>query len=259
MSDATFTGIGPGVSYQYSARNQREGLGFPPGLVERLKNLAPATAKWPAIMRQGPGSLAEQIQRRAFMDQTGASTLWREPAYAQGKPLPIRAAAGEKIMWSAALGLGPGSITRSDAHGAAIGVDDTVVRALAAHLGNQLVSSASYFPFVTGSFSQRRTDGFAKPVKCTNPTKKPRAARGTATYRVGRWSKYGSQFAMWWFLGLTYDYWATEAELRAGIATPPKNLGISKPMLARARQALADYVIGASRLQQGAASDPRSI
>ena len=237
--------LGFGFGAQLSPRNLRDGIGVPQAARDRMSNLAPWGEKLPDIMRFGAGSVSEQIQTRTFMGRSGGHA-WEEPSYAQGKRPPA-VVASEDIMWSAAMGTGPGAITTPLPNGASIAVDDNVVRLLAARLptANRVVSTAAYFPFVTGGWERRQTPGKAMPAKPMVPFRGQRAAKGQGKphpkpKNITSWS---SRQAMYWFLLLNFDYDATEAELRGGIDVPPKNIGISVAMLERARKALAEHLV----------------
>lgn len=172
-------------------------------------------------IRFGSGSLDEQIRRRAHIDRSGIVRPWKEPMV-QGREVgPDDKMEG--IFWRAALGQsGAGSEEMGPAR-VAIVVNDSLVRREAAQLGNQIVSSASYFPFVTGGFDERLT-----PERSV-PTKPSRSRR----------REFVARFAMWWYLGLTWGVWLTEAELRKGVLTPPKNLGFNPTMM----EGLAEIVL----------------
>lgn len=222
------------------------GAGQPASLLRdiRRRMAAPTAGKSGAAIakaiRTGEGSLEEQIRRRTFIDERGASHPWTEPRYVRGD-LPEPAAARERVLWDAALGRSGASITRIKDNSVAISVDEARVGQSAAALGNKIVSSVPYFSFVTGGFNQRRTAATAQPVK-------PSLSR--ANFPQARW-------AMWWFLGLTYGLWLTDAALKRGIPTPPKNMGISPAVRRRALDSVLRYIAtgqpeGTSAEDQGA-------
>lgn len=228
-------------------------------LLERSKDLSPVMKYAPTLIRQGPGSIGEQIARRAYMAEDGSVRPWREPsilpASASAHP---RVRAGEEIMWRAARGESAASITRTGPRFAVVGVNDLIVRQEAARLGNQIVSSAEYFAFVTGNFSERTSPAPAQPSKpiARRPGQK-RTGRGGGA-KPENLTRYTVQFAMWWFLGYTHGIWLTEAQLRAGIMTPPKNIGWNPILLERIRDRVADYIVGAQDFtSRGRANDPR--
>lgn len=235
------------VRGQFSPRNQIEGLGFPVAIEERMRNLQPWAQGLPEIIRRGEGSLEQQIQTRTYLDLEGGATAWREPAYATGAQ-PEAARRSEAVMFDAVLAQGPGSITRINQAGCEIGVNDLVVRQLSATLpnANGIVSTASYFGFVTGDFTERTTDGLARAVKPTRPASARRkGVRGSGSgVRPQNITAVSAKLAMYWFLGLNYGYWPTEAELTGGIPTPPKNMGISRKVVERATTALFDHLLG---------------
>lgn len=209
----------------------RPGARQPAGLLREIQArmrspLAGGSGKAVAgIIRTGKGSLEEQIRRRAFIDEAGGVHPWSEPRYVRGA-LPEAAAARERILWDAALGRSAASITRIEANRVAISVDERQVGAASAQLGNKIVSSVPYFTFVTGGFNIRRSSALAQPVK---------PSRSRRNFPQARW-------AMWWFLGLTYGLWLSDAGLKRGIPTPPKNLGISPEVRRRALDSVLRYI-----------------
>jgi hypothetical protein len=225
----------------------QEGFSFPPQVNERLRNLSPWAQQLPAIMRFGEGSLAQQIATRTYLDETDGAHPWREPFYAHGA-LPPPVAAGEEIMWAAALGEGPGGVTRIFQNGASLSVDDGTIRALAANLptASGIVSTAEYFPFKTGDWSDRQTDGLAVGVKPTKPQalrQRSRPGAGRKFPKPKNPDSVNVRYALYWFLGFNYDYWPSGTEMEAGIPTPPTNMGISGGIIERAKAALWDYVL----------------
>lgn len=207
------------------------GAGQPEAVVRAIRSrmqapLAGRSGKAVAdIIRTGPGSLEEQIRRRTFIDETGASHPWVEPRHVRGV-LPAPAQARERILWDAALGRSAAAITRIQDNRVAISVDERDVGRASANLGNKIVSSVPYFNFVTGGFNARRSPALAQPVK---------PSRSRRTFPQARW-------AMWWFLGLTYGLWLTDASLKRGIPTPPKNMGITPTGRKRALDSVLRYV-----------------
>ena len=192
----------------------------------RAKDPTLPMSKVPQIMRFGPGSLDDQIRSRTHFAQDGARIPWQEPEYASGATAFSRHELLEDIMWDAVRG-GPGSITRSSSHAASVGVNDQIVRTRSAELGNQIVSTASYFGFVTGGCQERTSSARAKPSK---PTK---SGRG----------EFPRNKAMWWFLRLNFNYSATAEELSSGIVVPPKNMGFNPVMLERVRKVILSYIL----------------
>lgn len=209
----------------------RSGAGQPEavlrGIRDRMK--APLGGKSgrsvASVIRTGPGSLEEQINRRTFIDESGTGHPWVEPRYVRGS-LPEPALARERILWDAALGRSGAAITRIEPNRVAISVDERQVGQSAAGLGNRIVSSVPYFNFVTGGFNARRSSALAQPVK---------PSRSMRTFPQAK-------FAMWWFLGLTYGLWLSDAALKRGIPTPPKNLGITPVVRKRALDNVLRYI-----------------
>lgn len=215
-------------------------------LREAARDLSPVMKLAPSMIRKGPGSISEQIQRRAYFAEDGSIRPWQEPAGlpAAGRSHP-RVRAGEEILWRAARGESAASITRVGPRFAAVGVNDLIVRQQAAQLGNQIVSSAEYFAFVTGNFSERTSAAPAQPSKPIRRIGRPKPGTGTGTPRhaIENLTPYTVQFAMWWFLGYTFGIWLTESQLRTGIMTPPKNIGWNPALIERFRDAVADHII----------------
>ena len=197
--------------------------------LDRMRDLAVITRKWPQVMRFGPGSLDEQIRQRTHFTRSGSRVAWDEPSYVSGASAFNSAALLEDVMWQSVRG-GPGSITRNTAFTATVGVDDRSVRIRSAELGNKIVSSAPYFSFVTGSFQERESPARAKPAK---PTK---TGRGAFPFNT----------AMYWFLKLQFNYTASAEELSAGIPVPPKNLGINPTMVRRLTEMTRRYIVTGS-------------
>lgn len=181
-------------------------------------------------VRFGRDSFDDQIKSRQFIDVDGRRKTWGEPHYAGGR-MPSRARLSERILWDAALGLSNAGREARYREGSRVGVtitvDDRAIRRQAALIGNGIVSQASYFPFVTGVFSKRQTPSPAIPEK---PSRRS----------TGRGAR--PDFAMFLFLLLSYKYTMTDQEVRRGIATPPKNLGVSpasqKRFMAALRRAM---------------------
>ena len=191
-----------------------------------MKDLTPATAKWPNMIRSGPGSLDEQIRQRTHFTQAGGRVPWQEPFYVFGARAGGRGALLEDVMWQSVRG-GAGSITASTKFTATVGVDDNSVRVRSADLGNRIVSTASYFGFVTGDFQERTTEAKAKAVKSTKSGK----------------GEFPRNKAMFWFLLLVMGYKATAEELSAGLSVPPKNMGFNPVMLDRIKAMTRRYIM----------------
>lgn len=229
-------------------------------LQERSRDLSPVMKLAPSLIRKGPGSIAAQIAARAYFAEDGSVRPWREPAGlpAGGSSHP-RVVAGEEIMWRAARGESAASITRTGGRFAAVGVNDLLVRQEAARLGNQIVSSADYFGFVTGNFSERQTAAPAIPSKpiARLPGQRRRSPSGRASPTPQNLTRYTVQYAMWWFLGYTFGIWLTEGQLRSGVMTPPKNIGWNPVLIERIRDQIADYIVGPDFTERGRANDPR--
>lgn len=201
---------------------------------KRLSDLTPACAEFPEIVRHGAGSFAQQIAGRTFLGPAGEAVPWTEPAYAVG-PMPSRARDLENVMWNAVLG-GPGAVTRIVPNGAVVGVSDVTVRQLSASIGNGIVSTAPYFGFVTGGLE--------------NPRRIPAIARGVKRAKTTRnYKKEKQRYAMWWFLGLTWGFWMSDAQWQAGVSTPPKNLGVGKDVRRRLREVIRNYVISGQAVE----------
>lgn len=190
----------------------------------RTKDTLPIMRKVPDIMRFGAGSLEQQIRSRTHIAPNGAMIRWKEPDYVRGG-ISRRAVALERVMFDAVLGRSTGGFTKVKRREVEIGVDDAVIRARSASLGNKIVSNTSYFGFVTGNFQQRTTP--AKPV----PTKKVRSRGGRGHM----------QWAMFWFIFLNYGVWLSESEFGA-IQIPPKNMGVNPIMLRRISNAVGKYL-----------------
>jgi hypothetical protein len=173
-------------------------------------------------VRTGKGGLSTQIDRRTHFDQQGGERAWQEPTVRGKRLKPDHRM--ESIFWRAALGKGSGSyeVIRDDR--VQLGVRDIAVRREAAALGNKIVSTADYFPFVTGGFGTRT---------------EPRRAYAVKPSRAGGF--YQARFAMWWYIALTHGIWLTRAELQAGVLTPPKGLGLNPVMV----QALTVFMLKA--------------
>lgn len=221
-----------------------------PEIAERAYRQPGFWAGMAPVIRQGPGSLGEQIEQRTFEDLKGQSHPWIEPDYARGIGLPAAAVARENVLWDAALGRGPGAITRSNDRNVTVGVNDNGVRVQSAAIGNSIVSSADYFGFVTGEFGERAAPARAKPGKGVRHT--GRRVRTTPVERdvtldpgfKENFSRVTSDSAMWWFLGFTFKVWLSEAQLAAGVLTPPKRIGPSARMIDRIRRELAAFIAG---------------
>jgi hypothetical protein len=194
--------------------------------LQRTKSTSTITKEFPRMMRFGPGSLDEQIRQRTHFTPAGGRVPWQEPAYASGRATFNVVDLLEDIMWEAARG-GPGSITRSTPFSATVGVDDRIIRARSAELGNQIVSNAEYFGFVTGDFQERTSPAAAKPSK---PTK---SGKGVFPFNT----------AMYWFLKLQFRHVASASELESGLMVPPKNMGVNPVMIARLATMAMQYIM----------------
>jgi hypothetical protein len=221
----------------------------------RAEDPSPWARTVPEIVRRGPGSFGEQIDRRQHYQLAGGTLPWREPAYAKGRPDP-----DEDILLDAIEGRSPASFTVVDRFGARLGVRDVMLRILYAARGNGIVSTAPLASFLTGDFGRRTAPALAKPVKAIRRTGRPRGIRSAAAKAVARnITKWSRGFAMYFRLLYSFGYDATEAELRAGISVPPKGIGPNPIMERRLRDGLIEYVIGKARLARGAALDPRRV
>lgn len=232
-------------------------------LIAAARDLSPVMKLAPSIIRKGPGSISEQIQRRAYMAEDGSIRPWQEPSIlpASGRSNP-RVLAGEEIMWRAARGESAASITRTGPAFAVVGVNDLLIRQEAARLGNEIVSGSPYFSFVTGEWSRRTSPAPAIATKPTRRIGRPGPRTGLAPkVRPENLTAYTVKYAMWWFLGYTYGIWLTESQLRAGVMTPPKNIGWNPVLIERLRDAVTDHVIAAAggdsgSTARGRANDP---
>lgn len=188
-------------------------------------------------VRRGKGGLAAQIARRTHFDQKGGERAWQEPTVRGKRLAPDHRM--ESIFWRAALGQGSGSyeVIRNDR--VQLGVRDIAVRQEAAALGNKIVSTADYFPFVTGGFGTRT---------------EPKRALAVKSSRVGGF--YQARFAMWWYLALTHGIWLTKSELQKGVLTPPKGLGINPTMVEALTRSLLKAMVSdlPGGLQRGKAA-----
>lgn len=221
----------------------------------RIADLSPWAQQLPGIIRTGAGSLSEQRARRTFLDFGGSAHRWRESAYQQGIRDP-----DEDLLFDAVEGRSPASVTTVTRDGCEIGVRDLVLKQLYAARGNKIVSTASYADFLLGGFSARTGPAPARPAKPVNPVTRNARTPSGKPKRGGRpknITKWLSEQAMYWKLGWTYGYWPTDAELRAGLLTYPKNMGFNPTLLGRAQDALLEHLLGAGRLARGAALDPR--
>jgi hypothetical protein len=50
-------------------------------------------------------------------------------------------------------------------------------------------------------------------------------------------------YAAYWLLGLSYNFWMTVAELRAGVPIPPLNIGMPPKMRGRIVDLLGSYIV----------------
>lgn len=173
-----------------------------------------------SVMRKGPGSVGEQIDRRTFYDRDGGRRHWVEPSIT-GNRLPEAAQVREQVLWDAARGRSAAGSTRVQGNSVSLIVDDRVVAQQSAQIGNKIVSPANYFDFVTGGWDKRTTPAPARPAK---PSRKPGIT------------------AMGAYVGITYQRWLTQSELAAGVHTPPKNIGVNPVMLERAANVVLTYV-----------------
>ena len=173
--------------------------------------------------RMGKGGLSTQIARRTHFEPGGGERPWQEPRI-RGQALQPDPR-HEAIFWNAALGKSAASFQTVGENRVQIGVRDEVVRQQSAALGNGIVSTADYFPFVTGGFGTRTTPARAKAVKPS----KSRARFPQAKY------------AMFWYIALQHKIWLNPRELAEGVLTPPKGLGLNPVML----QALTTYLLKA--------------
>lgn len=229
-------------------------------LEERSRDLSSVMKLAPSLIRKGPGSIAAQIAARAYFAEDGSVRPWQQPSGIPASSHP-RVLAGEEIMWRAARGESAAGVTRTGALFAAVGVNDLLVRQEAARLGNQIVSSADYFGFVTGNFSERTSPAAAQPSKpiARLPGQRRRSPSGRASPKPQNLAAYTVQYAMWWFLGYTYGIWLTEGQLRAGVMTPPKNIGWNPILIERIRDQVADYIVGPDFTARGRANDPGRV
>lgn len=224
-------------------------------LRERASDMSPALRPMVDYLRRGPQGFAAQISRRTCM-HLDASRPWQEPHYARGG-LPAAARAGEQPLWDAALG-GAGSgqtVTRNTVRCL---VFESVVAARSASLGNGVISTAGYFADVTGGWFQRQVAALLRAVKPANLNKWFRGARsGEKRPKVSGITAFTRLYAMFWKVAFTFGYSLTEAELRSGVSTPPKNLGIPSSAIEHFKGLLVDHLLGAGSLARGRANDPR--
>lgn len=221
----------------------------------RVTDVRPVLEQWPALFRTGPDGVAHQIATRTYRGPRGESRPWVEPPYVTGG-LPTRSVESERVLWDAARGAGPAAFDIVGPDIAGIGVDDSIIGALAAQLGNRVVPpvEAAYFRTVTGGWDARQTPVNVvpfKPAVIARGKKAPAGAEKSSSFKPKNATAVTVKYAMWWYLGLTYNYWLTEAELLAGVPTPPKNIGISRRVIEMAKDMTATW-IATGRLERAA-------
>lgn len=221
-----------------------------------MEDVSPWARGVPAIIRHGPGSFEEQIDRRAWQALTGGVHPWQEAPYQRGRLDP-----DEHILFDALEGRNAAAVTTMNRDGAGVGVRDIILRQLYAAAGNGIVSPANYARVLTGDFGRAPGVYRAKPEKLARlgtggPRRNVRGGDRPKPRNITRWSR---QYAMYYKLLLTYGYDATEAELRAGIPVYPRVVGPTPTMVSRLRRALLEHVVGKDRLARGAALDPRRL
>lgn len=188
------------------------------------------------VIYNGDGSLGQQVRRRTHFRRQGGQSPWRRPAYLGNRADPPRVRAGERIMTDAAAGRGPAAFSTIRPTEITVGVDDRIIRQQAAALGNQIVSTAPYFPDVFGGYDHKVGSFLARASK---PSRRVRRGPG--------------RFAMWGLLFLSYRLFFTEAELLAGLVTPIKNVGPNPVMRSRMASAIASYIAtGQARVRSSA-------
>jgi hypothetical protein len=220
----------------------------------RMEDVSPWARGVPAILRKGAGSIGEQIDRRTFLSASGGAAPWQDAPYQRGKLDP-----DEYILLDAMEGRNAASVTSVTATGAGIGVRDIVLRQLYAAAGNGILSTANYARTLTGGFGESPGVYRAKPAKGIQRSGRPRRNLRSDRPRPRNITRWSAGQAMYWKLGLTYDFWPTEAELRAGIPSYPRTVGLNPVLVGRVRRALLEHVVGKDRLARGAALDPRRL
>lgn len=202
----------------------------------RAEDPRPVLDGWPELFRRGPDGIDSQVATRTYHGPHGEARPWVEPSFATG-PASGGAREREEVLWNAARGSGPAAFQRVDARSASIGVDDSVIHLLSAQFGNGQVApaEAAYFRTVTGGWDQVQTTINVRPYKLAVLPRGRQETRypdsGGSKFKPKNVTAETRRYAMFWYLGYTYDYWPTEQELLAGIPMSPKNLGISQAIV----------------------------
>lgn len=218
----------PTVGIQLRPRLQVTGL---QGALSRLSDLSrPLRTRGVQIVRN---RVALEFLRRVWFTPSGASRAWR-PVTPFGRRLgegeSMGAGKGDKkpmidsgAYFQALMGRGAGSVVRVTQKTLTVGVDG---------------GTFPYAKYIRGGTGARVrvTDWIIRPRKKV-------ASRGR-----GRRS-WVRQFAMWWYLGLTFGVWLREATLRRGLRLPTRPHMTRHPELVRQIQGLLQRWVTTGRVR----------
>lgn len=160
-------------------------------LQDRVRDSREGLQLWPGIVRQ---SVDREFASHSWSSPSGVSVPW-----AQRVPFGNRVLGAEPLVntgaYRAALLGGDGSITEVGADSVRVGVSGVRFPGAATLRGGSgnVVSQAPVY---------------VKPVK-----------RSSGKRSGGSWVR---QWAMFWFLGLRYNVWLSEAKLREGLKMVPR-------------------------------------
>lgn len=204
-------------------------------LRDRIKtqDLSPAMKEMPDIIRFGPGGLRKQIETRAWYTPRGGIIPWVEPAYVRGG-VPFEAQRREQVIWDAALGRNAAGFSSYGKRYAEVGINESQVKAISTALGNQLPvpPDVSYAGFVTGGIgTQELKQKYGRRAIAR------KGIKSAKTYPVKKLN-----YAMYWFLKLTFGYRMTDEEFAQGIYTPAKRMSPNPLMIESCLDLLSTWV-----------------
>lgn len=181
-------------------------------VADRLDDLSPVMKKAVALIRD---SVAREFLNRAWYPPEGGSIPWTPLV-----PFGNRRNGSEKplidtgALFEALMGQGPGGFVQIGPRSVSVGV------------------SASAFPY-----AKLVRGGTGANIRLSPWIIRPRkAARGRSKTGARRW-------AMFWFLGFTYDVWLTEATLERGLRLKPRPFMTANPELERRLARMAEKYV----------------
>lgn len=212
-----------GISLGLSIDPESPGL---KSIISRASDLSPALQNIPPLIR---ASVAREFSGGYWASPAG-DVPWRPT-----QPFGTRDVVGTMIstgaLRTALTTGGGGGFTRFEGNSVSVGVDGEVFPYASILRGGSAVISTEPLTI--------------KPIAKISRSNRTRDRKRDASGRFKEGPvSYVRQFKMWWYLGLTFGVWLSEAKLREGIKLYPRPFMTANPQLdSEIGHVFIDYII----------------